>query len=201
MDEDEPFSVHQDTKNLIFGYCRAASNDLAQTIIHLVLFYFNDNYKFDTTSQYYGRGLYFYDNNQTVQTKFKYDPHNTARRTSVCIYGEPISDKQCNKFEIYIQWKTCQFSSVFFMGYITSSIQQSIQRWNNALGQFANKEYSVGIEVNSWRHNFIYYDKNNEEKELKYESKLSFRENDMFKMEFNFIDDTLTIYHNNNKAD
>ena len=118
-----------------------------------------------------------------------------------CLFGQQIEKKYCNQFDIYIKWNSGIYA--FFMGYITSTISESIGRWNSALGQHENKSNSVGIFVSNsnkilWRH-----DKHPivSPQQLKYESQTEFDKNDIFRLSFNFKNDVVNIYHNDNYVD
>ena len=111
-----------------------------------------------------------------------------------CIFGEEINHKECDMFNIYIQWKTCIRS--FFIGYITSTINKSIIDWNQWLGNRSNSTYSNGILINKHYTNFYIWNYKHYCKELSYKSLDQFKQNDIFILSFNFIQDTVTIYHN-----
>ena len=179
--------------DIVFGYTKtidieAKSQIIPIEIIQIILLYFYDTFKFNIYN--HGKGLQFI-NDQTVR--------KINSQTSTCIFGEEITNKKCKGFDLYIQWKVCKES--FFMGYITSSLKESIKDSTNWLGHGENKKNSVGIEVYKEYNNFTLSDSYNDYKMLNYSALDNFKQGDIFRLSFDFKDMTLVIYHNGFKAD
>ena len=86
--------------------------------------------------------------------------------------------------------------------YILSTIKQKIPSIVDYLGQGEIKSTSCGIVIaNGYKH-FILYDKNNSYKSLKYRSKNDgFKDDDIFRLTYDFINGKIIIYHNDICAD
>eukprot|EP01084_Bolivina_argentea_P189356 325644_1 len=85
-----------------------------------------------------------------------------------CAFGSVISSRSCNKFEIHFKRAGTYKAGHFFMGYISSTIKQSIKNWNHYIGHGQNKEHAVGIHVCPSYDYFSLYDKENSGKKLNY---------------------------------
>eukprot|EP01083_Nonionella_stella_P002397 6929_1 len=157
-------------------------------IMQLILFYFYETFKFNVHN--HGKGFRFI-NNQTVE--------KISSETATCIFGEQITSKKCKGFDLYIQWTRCVDS--FFMGYITSSLENSIKDSTQFLGHGSNKRHSVGIEVYKEYNNFTLSDANHHYHMLRYRARDNFKEGDVFRLSFNFQRKELVIYHNGFTAD
>ena len=87
------------------------------------------------------------------------------------------------------------------MGFITSSIEDSIKNWNHEIGDYDNKQHSMGIYVNKYSKSFRIYWKEDYNRKLTYISTENYKKNDKFMLSFNFGDDKVTIHHNDTLAD
>ena len=169
--------------------------DIPTDIINIILFYYYIYFEF--YKQQHGKGLVFI-NDKIV----KMNVYNSMGST--CLFGELISTKICKKYQIHFQLLKEGISSHYFsfglmFGYAES--KNSIKDWNNCIGNKTNREQSTGFYVGSSFTDFAVYDKNNVSKVLQYKSTSKFMINDVFGLEYDFINDEIQIYHNYNKAD
>ena len=120
---------------------------------------------------------------------------------STCLFGELITNKICNQY--YIQFKSNSDQSdgygSFVFGYVESI--NCIKDFDCGLGVVRNKKHSVGIYTCYSQNQFKLFDKDNTDKKLDYKSKSQFKQDDTFAVLFNFVDNYIQIYHNNNEAD
>ena len=118
---------------------------------------------------------------------------------STCLFGEPITDKICNKYDIYFKLACSSPLDDFFIGFATSV--DDIKNWDNALGYGDNKKYSVGINIQLMEDKFVLDDATFTYKSLDWRSKSMFESSDVFGLSFDFIHDEYQIYYNDIKAD
>ena len=184
---------------LIFGYIRELQSKFTQNIAfynvpelinYICLGYYFGHLDLKWDDSKYGNAIKITDN-KTIQC-YKNGAWGTI------IFGEElITSKICNRFDLHILWKN---EYRFFMGYITD--KNDIKDWNESLGQGSNRETTDGIFVYNYYNYFALYNKNAlYGQQLKYRSKKKLKIGDKFILSFNFVTDTLTIYHNENKAD
>ena len=188
IDNDIKFTVFGYTRNI--EYNREYFYTIPIVLINIILWYYYDNFIFDEEKNNANNIKII--NNGKIMKKIKYDG-----RASNIIFGDEISYENCNKFNISIKWKKCIYG-YFYFGFITSTINESIKCWNWNLGEGQNKENTVGILVDKYEKNFYLSDKNNHYKQLKeYTSKKNFSQGDIFGLKFDFINNKISIYHNN----
>ena len=174
---------------IVFGYVNNDSIfNIPIDIINIIVLYYYIFFEFYTEKC--GDGLQFIDKTVTL-----IDYNSTF---STCLFGELITEKICNKYEIHFQYTTQSTYFSFFFGYAKS--KNSIKDWNDHIGDNENKKESVGIFVGSY-FDFTLYDENNYDKVLQYKSAVKFKNKDIFGLLFDFENDALQIYHNYNKAD
>eukprot|EP01084_Bolivina_argentea_P110625 197483_1 len=136
--------------------------------------------------------------------KWKFSNGNIVEKISsdnkytTCVIGESINNKMCTQFDFEIKLKT--FSYECYIGYITSTINESVKNWNHYLGYGDNKNDSVGFRfypngnyINEWR-------KGNFET-LNYTASSNFKQGDKVKLSFNFDNKTLSLYHNESRVE
>ena len=184
-------------KYIVYGYSRKMEKllpkfdkyySIPNDIIDIILLYYSENLKFNR--EHHGKEIIFI--NDTTITK------NEKMGTNVCIFGDEITSKQCNKFKIYIKWVQCK--SCIDMGFLTSSIQDSIGDYQAALGQGENKEKSVAFFIaKTMIHTFEHSKHSTGKKSL--HSSTPFGKHSIFALEFNFVADELVVYHNDDKVD
>eukprot|EP01084_Bolivina_argentea_P168266 291855_1 len=122
-------------------------------------------------------------------------------RWSTCLFGMHINNQMCDKFDISFKWRRTAESAfpAINIGFIASTIQNSIGNWNDRLGMKTNQKYSKCIMIGTLYSRFYEY-KNNQ-----YSALLStnhcFKDKDEFTLSFDFINDALHIFHNDNLSD
>ena len=149
--------IDDDTKNTVFGYIRNVQSlfpsnniyyNIPLVIQHLCACYYYVGFRF--YKKKYGDGLQFYNQYKSVKK-------NDSYGYSTCIFGQAITNEDCNEFKIFI--KLNNYGS-FQMGYITANIDNSIKDFNVELGTHENEQNSVGIQT--WNNEqFRLYDKYN----------------------------------------
>ena len=190
--------IDSNTKNTVFGYMRKAQllfpknniyYNIPMLIQYICLSYYYIGMVLDIKN--HGNGLIFSNNDKNVK--------QTINAWSTCVLINDININDCNKFNIHIKYVK---TGAFQMGYIINTIN-SIKNWNRETGCGSNTENSVGIYVYHYRDTFTLYDKNDCAglQTLNYKSPKFFAINDIFILSFDFIENTLTIYHNDNKCD
>merc|ERR1712228_693107 len=116
-----------------------------------------------------------------------------------CIFGQRITSKQCNKCEIVIRWNKCR--SNFYFGFLTCSIKNAQINWKQPIGRYSNKHSSVGILIGNRYDEFTLYDKENSGGQiLDYSADDIFQQSDTFGFIFDFVNDSLSIHHNEKNA-
>eukprot|EP01084_Bolivina_argentea_P067361 122672_1 len=121
---------------------------------------------------------------------------------SACAFGNhPISLEICNKFKIEFKWIHQTMS--FFMGFIVTKDFNNLEfNWNDYIGGGKdNIRKSWGVLIHSYNKSFSLFDASYTGKILDYQAPKQFSENDTFGLLFDFVDSTITIYHNSEKAD
>eukprot|EP00483_Globobulimina_turgida_P008255 UN08271 len=171
--------VDQFTKDIVYGYVRKyqqfaetngnVSYNMPEGIILIILLYYFLDFKFDPDLNH-GKHIHYLSD--TIVTKAA--PASGPSGWSTCIFGEEVTQKQCSVFNIDIKWKKCV--TEFIMGYITSSIEQSIKDWNEFLGTAPNLEHCNGIFVDHVQANFYVQRKGRENIGLPYVPKKKFRQ-------------------------
>ena len=90
---------------------------------------------------------------------------------------------------------------ILFLDMLQNTDKYMIKNWNQSLGADNNKNSSVGILASSYLSSrFSLFDRNNKCKELKYKSSIKFKCGDIFDLTFDFVQNKISIYHNNNFA-
>eukprot|EP01084_Bolivina_argentea_P088006 158876_1 len=202
MNTNKLAKINQETKYIVFGYTREIHKyfNVPIVIIHVIVLYYYDDFKFYTVK--HGEDLAF-PTDQIVKKEFSV-PSIFAHWKS-CIYGIQINDKQCNVFTVKIKWTTTSAHMGFFIGYITSTIDESIKHWNEHIADTEtdpnNAKYSIGIHVypgggGGYEQGLYCYDKNDQSKKLSYAPSNAFKSGDIFTISFNFMDNQFTIHHN-----
>eukprot|EP01083_Nonionella_stella_P074946 203457_1 len=185
---------HNEYEHLVFGYINQHFNTIVPLdIMYLIFIYYYHKYQFIT------------DSRNSLILRFINDRMVTKRVSSgwnTCIYGEPITNTQCDTCRVQITWLKCSSQlSNFFMGFYNGNQSNDELDWKNHLGEYGNERNSVGIYVGKGRHHFILYDKNNRHETLWDHRELpAFDEGDTFSLLFDFIHSVVTIYHNDKKA-
>eukprot|EP01084_Bolivina_argentea_P039296 72626_1 len=176
---------------ILCGYIREAHhilhvNTIPTVINGIISIYFTYFIpEFDQTK--HGRNLIFPSNR--VVKKYR---HSTFCN---CVFGTPVSNSVCNKFNIYVKILSMSHTNGFMMGYVRS--KQCIKDWNQRLGIFDNKYSSTGIQVMVGKkdQNLYLYNSLHEHGSLRYKAKFSIGH--ILILSFDFKDDCLQIYHNN----
>eukprot|EP01084_Bolivina_argentea_P019688 36609_1 len=190
-------STREERSNLsVHGYvrqniCIMVPNEIIDLCM---LFYFN---KLAFRANQHGYGLVFMDDDTTVKS--------TQGGDRTCVFGTTINSEQCDKFEICFEWISTavspQFGGQNFMfGYLTSTIDKSIQNWNDRLGWGLNKYHSKGIFCGKIYDTFYLYHAgafNNLHGYKCDNYNQTCSEGNMFKLIFSFIEDKVSVYHNN----
>ena len=114
-------------------------------------------------------------------------------------FGLEITDKQCDRMDIDIR---CLDRPMFIMGYIVdiNKNRENVKWIDEPLGDLDNKPYSSGVYINNRTRMFVYCDKTfamHQYRTCQYVGNC--KQNDIFRLSFNFAEDKLKIYHNGNK--
>ena len=170
-----------------------------------VLFYLNQMVFY---TEKHGDGLEFNDEENTVTWMTQNTEIDESDRT--CLFGVPICAENCDTFDISFKWLESENkgNGMMYMGWISNTIDESINNWNLRFGLYANKKYSSGILGGPYYSNFYVYKDfghkmdtpNNIYKRLN-NGMMSWthnpKEGDGFKLKFDFVNDKVLVYHNN----
>eukprot|EP01084_Bolivina_argentea_P274429 467768_1 len=190
--------VPQHRKDIVYGYSRTATKSLSiknqstptDIMDIILLFYYNTWRKFNT--DYHGKYLQIINTDDCCRCK----KINNGSGYNTCIYGEELRATKCDRFDITIKFVN---KSSFYMGFITSTVENSIKDWSCCLGRQGNKPYSVGLLINSYFNYFKLSDPKNEYLAISYKASKSFQVNDIFMLSFDFTENQCYIYHNSTK--
>ena len=194
-------------KDIINGYCKIFKNKLFYSIpieINRTIFvYYYITVKFNTNKDCHSQDLVFTNNDKIVTKKITIGDKSDWCSAFLDI---KITDKICDIYRLYLKWNdqgdkddTWWISQINF-AYITSTIDKCMKSWTEIIGRFQNQnDDAVAILVDT--NTFFLFDKDNDNKELKYRSPKKFKAGDIFIMEFNFKKDIFTIYCNDIKTD
>eukprot|EP01084_Bolivina_argentea_P312574 541153_1 len=154
---------------------------------------------FNTNSGCCGNRLEFTKNDRVV-TKCT---DSSSYVWNTCFLNHSITDEMCNVYKLYFKWNKTgterQHNPQFSMGFITSTIEESVNDLTHILGTGNNKNiFCTGIVKD--KNSFWIFDINHENQKLNYESRKPFKKGDIFMMEFDFKNDAMTIYCNNKKT-
>ena len=116
---------------------------------------------------------------------------------STCSFEQDIDGTLFNKFMIHFRYLSSSRPSNIMIGYSTSI--DYIENWNRPIGFGMNKSCSVCIWLNgktciTWGHNINNYGS------LSYRPQTNFQSGDIFTLSFDFVNDCVEFYHNDNKA-
>eukprot|EP01084_Bolivina_argentea_P157475 274422_1 len=192
-------STREEKANLtVNGYIKQCSSTFIPTdIIDLCISFYFNNMVFLTEESLHGEDLCFMDDDKTVI--LMEDSEGT------CLFGIPITDEICDKFRINYKWlKISEMPAGvqrFMMGFITSSIHESIGNFNQRLGLYSNRDYSRGIFCGWDYANFYVYEDNAHKRLNNYRSNPHPKEGDKFGLEINFETNKCSIYHNDEFAE
>ena len=201
--------LNRNNKKIAYGYTREIRKllpndnvyyDIPDAITEIIWTYFFLRFVFN--SKYHGDGLEFTDDHTIVKRKKGIRFHN------LCIIGDEngISSDECNVFSVEIKWIQKVFA--FDFGYLfgknaMSTINNHRYGWRSLLGHLSSS-IPIPMETISqsffvgWNHrNFYYW---GEGTKSKYQSDDLIDEGDCFKLEFDFVNDKITLYHNGIKA-
>eukprot|EP01084_Bolivina_argentea_P161789 281600_1 len=186
--------IPQRQKDIVSGYIREYHCDvIPDVVMDLIIIFFYTILEFD--SKHHGTNLQFINGN-IVKKLNKY-----GCRT--CIFGGEINDSLCREFNIYCKWKTvCNINGIrMYFGFILSTLQ-SID-FNDSLGGFQNRKHCISFYVHSRFNQFLLSQKDNDYNETlrNYKSPTEFKQGDIFKLNVNFPQNELTIYHNGRIAE
>lgn len=180
--------IEQEERDIVSRYIKQYVNQIPSEIINMVLlFYFT--FKFDTEK--HGKNLEFSDDGQTVSVTGCVD-------WTSCIYGSIVTDQICDTFEIYFIFDAKNDDALCHMfGYIPNIDLMQNHDWNSHIGDEGNEEYCVGFLVAA-KNSVYQFDKpgGRPDHEIDYRPESKFVSGDQFGMIFNFVQDSLSIYHN-----
>eukprot|EP01083_Nonionella_stella_P184041 666801_1 len=143
--------------------------------------------KIEFNKQFHAQNLTFIDDT-TVQINSEDD--------AIALIGEEISSEYCQTFTVQIKWVKKAFA--FDFGYVHEGAPQSITDWNQLLGHDLMAQCSQSFFI-GWNHRcFYHWGKGTSSA---YSSTKYFAEGDTFSLEFDFVNNTVTIYHNGEKAE
>eukprot|EP01084_Bolivina_argentea_P017816 33238_1 len=143
-------------------------------------------------------------NTETNNIKFS-DDHKTVTKTdpqsssvSTVLINKTITKEMCNEFSITLIINGDEINGCL-LGYVSSI--NDIKDWNQALGFDPNKQTSMGLLIDDDSPFLKLCDKDNTAEQLKCEYSECPKGGDTFLFCFNFVNDNLIVYHNNNKMD
>eukprot|EP01084_Bolivina_argentea_P274648 468178_1 len=184
--------IPQKIQFIVFGFVNQFNTKTNNNIIMptdlinvIVLYYWTGFFYTDK----FGKGIKFI-NGETV----KMTQRNVS--FSTCLFGKPINDKMANKY--HIDFRINSSTPAFLFGYVVAA--DCIVNWGNGLGNDENSFSSVGIYVGYERNYFELFDIANDGTKLEGYSKSTFRNKDIFGLEFDFVNDTLYVHHNHYKV-
>eukprot|EP01084_Bolivina_argentea_P265486 450025_1 len=166
--------IPNELNEIIFQYCY---------IISMMKFY----------QKRYGYGLRFVDDKTVKQVNGELD-------WATCLLSHtPISSSDCNQFRVEYLWKSSvDRDGQFYIGFCGSI---AVEEWNWVLGNEANKNMSVGIQIFNGYNFFQMHDVNRYQHKLKYRASDDFKVGDRFMLLFDFVSSECVIYHNDSEAD
>ena len=178
-------------------YCKSVILIPIEIIELCVLFYL---IKMVFYKEKHGHGLEFDDDENMVTlvnakpTEKEMEQYVQQQRYRTCLFGVTISADECDLFYITFKWMKGlkeRFTKQIMMGYITNTIESSIENYN---------QYSYGIFTGN-NHNGFYLYKNYKNwkfghKKLVEKNFKQPNEGDEFKLLFDFKNDKLYIHQN-----
>ena len=180
--------MDQKTKNIVSGYIRKITSNykhlnIPSPIIDIIIIFY---YIYTFNKNCHGRNIEFIGDTLVKSTRSGW---------KTCLFGDEFTNKLCNKINIEIKWK--EMNDSFFIGFITSSINESIKNWDQRLGYGANQQNSVGFFVTKTRNHITINDENNFDGKISdYAAPNNFCNGDTFELEIDFPKNTVSIYHN-----
>eukprot|EP01084_Bolivina_argentea_P067588 123052_1 len=116
-----------------------------------------------------------------------------------CLFGNEINNKMCNVFNIEFKWKKKVIE--FFIGYVEADQLNKFDCHDDALGFQKNRNISLGIWIYKTNSHCALYDSFYDYKTLKHSSTDTFVESDRFMLSFDFVNEQLTIFRNDQRQD
>ena len=184
--------IPQKTKYFTVGYIKtfykqtSKIKNIPMDIINIITMYYYSFISLVFDRKKCSKYLEFIDNKH-VKIKNKDWVYST------CLIDALITDKMCDRYEIYFKVRCSLNGMNFRFGYVVSS--DCIKNWNHGLGHKDNKNYSIGIYVGEYKY-FKLFGKGNCGQSLDYKSSPKFCDGDTFGLEFNFNFNHIIIYHN-----
>eukprot|EP01083_Nonionella_stella_P095908 269361_1 len=195
--DDKTFS-----QMVVFGYTRRVES---------LLYMFVPNDVMSLVTSYYGYYAYIAAFDTAMHGEhLRFGPGHRVTKTSnnyccsIVLFGNQVYSSICARYELSFLVSSLQHD--FMVGYVPSS--GNIKDWNNELGRDSNLYYSTGIYIYKHLNYFELCDKYNRNGK---QSPFKLRRHangchalglcrDMIKMSFNFVEDTLSIYVNQDLA-
>ena len=180
---------------VVFGFVREQSDkmEVPNAIIAIIVTYYQ--MVISWYKEKYGKFIQFNDNKLIKMT-------DSADRYSTCLTNKMITKKMCNKFDIKFRIYGDSGNYVnCLIGYVQSF--DSWINWNQGIGRRDNKFTTCSFYIDSSNDKLYVYDISigSGKTELSYTSDTNFKSKDTFTLSFDFDNNTLQIYHNENAAD
>ena len=188
----------------IYGYIRQLCEHIHVDIMNIIFMYFPHFLKFHPPTHHDPDLEHYLEYNLSLNT--------VERKNSIgwgsCIFGDNLCLNSFIKYKLHsfdilikIEWGICEQGAEIHFGFVFSeSLKIHKFKWDKELGGRKNQKYSVGlwftenggsIYIMSPYSRCKKWYKTNKEKNIK------FKNNDIFKLNFDLIDLKLNIYHNN----
>ena len=156
---------------------------------------------------FYLQRMVFYTQKHGDNLEFSYDGLSVTSKEDgdrTCLFGDYIDAKECDKFEIWFKWledssESKAWQKCLLMGYIRSTIEKSILDWNQGVG-LDNYEHSKGI-FTGYDYDKFYVSENAELSHFGEYFTRKPREEDEFRLTFDFESDELNIWFDGMKDD
>eukprot|EP01084_Bolivina_argentea_P256420 431715_1 len=190
--------IPEATKKIVFGFIKIYTEYLNNIYISidiksLIISYYYINFEFYTKE--HGKYLEFLDN-KIVKKTFE---QSSNIQISLCIFGEEITDKICERYSIFV--KILSKDPSLRIGYVSS--MQYITDWSvyNIHTMYSlNKGYAL-FGIGGSNKKFYFEGPDYKSCYLNgYESHSKFKKNDIIGLIFDFNDNNIRIYHNKNEA-
>eukprot|EP01084_Bolivina_argentea_P067590 123059_1 len=190
-------------KHLIFGYIRNIEhNNSERPTIHIpepIIFMVAAFYcLFDEWNKQFSCG-----NLQFIGSKIIKKMNSDG--TSACVFGDEVNNKICKILKIEFRWLSSN-PTIISIGYIKSNLFKTFcwdGGFDSQLGIPPNKQNSLNLSINAIVSSIYLYDEHNL-RELDYTKGHNytsmFKQNDLFMLVFDFINEELSLFHNGREA-
>eukprot|EP01084_Bolivina_argentea_P187476 322923_1 len=183
----------------VFGYIRMSQKSLPSNVN---LFYIIPELIFYLIFDFYHQPFVFGPSlmgNIQIINNTNCKQVRCAKTWDFYAFVDDLRQIHAKKIHLMVKWTKCV--RYFMIGWITSSLQQSVKNRAHCLGQGPNADNSFGIYISSHCTNFYLYGQDNKGgNSLDYSSPNKFKENDQFLLCWDLQHDIFTLHYNGTMA-